>query len=460
MTHSSTAHAHAPALDRVQEGFETLGLIEPLCRAVRDENYVVPTPIQLQAIPHLLQGRDLIGCAQTGTGKTGAFALPILQRLAQERKAPGPKGASALILTPTRELAMQISDSFRVYGRHVKLSHAVVFGGVGYPQQIRTLSRGVDILVATPGRLLDLIEQRHARLDKVEVFVLDEADRMLDMGFLPSVRRIFSALPSGRQSMLFSATMPEEVAHLAKNFLVNPARVSVARQSTTAENIEQRVLFVDRENKSALLESVLRDESVERVIVFTRTKHGANKIVKNLSKSRIPAEAIHGNKSQSARVAALKKFRSGQSRILVATDIASRGLDVDGITHVINYELPNEAENYVHRIGRTARAGASGVAISFCDAEERAYLRNIEKTIARAVTVFEDHPFHSHAVASHGKRRDAPVPGNAGGRRTANRKSGAQPSGKSGASRDRWNRPAGETPKSNTGFRRWSRRPR
>ena len=396
-------------------GFDTLNLISPICRAVSEEKYTLPTPIQTEAIPHLLQGRDLLGCAQTGTGKTAAFALPILQGLAKHKEKPRPKEVRALILTPTRELALQIDESFQVYGRYLKFNQAVVFGGVSPKAQIRTLSRGVDVLVATPGRLLDLFNQGCLRMDKIDVFVLDEADQMLDMGFLPDVKKIFNAIPQTRQTVLFSATMPDEIVRLTHKFLNDPIKVSVSPPSRTVDKVDQRILFVDRENKSALLESILEDESVYRVLVFTRTKHGANRVAKTLSKKRIRTEAIHGNKSQSARMQALNKFRSGHVRVLVATDVASRGLDVDDITHVINYELPKEAESYVHRIGRTARAGAKGVAISFCDAEERSYLRTIERTINQAVTVDKEHPYHSDAIASKSSRRSGG--GNGNGRR-------------------------------------------
>ncbi|MCF8719889.1 DEAD/DEAH box helicase [Nitrospina gracilis] len=386
--------------------FESLNLIRPILRALQEEQYQTPTPIQAEAIPHLLQGRDLLGCAQTGTGKTAAFALPVLQRLAESNTVPGPKGARALILAPTRELAVQIEESFRVYGRHLKLSRTLVYGGVKAFHQIRALKRGVDILVATPGRLLDLMEQRAVHLDKVEAFVLDEADRMLDMGFLPDVRRIHSALPQNRQTMLFSATLPEEVRRLIRTFLNDPVHVSVSPPSSTAKNIAQKILFVDKENKKALLEAILGDAQIERVLVFTRTKHGANQVAKRLNQTRIRAEAIHGNKSQPARLQALEKFRSGKTRVLVATDIVARGLDVDGITHVINYELPKEAESYVHRIGRTARAGAAGVALSFCDAGERPYLSRIEKEIRCTVDVDAEHPYHSANVAALGSPRN------------------------------------------------------
>jgi len=394
------------SISPTQGGFDNLNLISPIRRAVREEKYSLPTPIQTQAIPHLLQGRDLLGCAQTGTGKTAAFALPILQRLAEKQKTPGPKSMHALILTPTRELAVQISDSFRTYGKYLKVNHAVVYGGVKYNSQIRALSRGLDIVVATPGRLLDLFDQGHLRMDEIDVLVLDEADRMLDMGFLPDIRKIFSAIPEERQTMLFSATLPEEIVKIAKRFLRDPVRVTVSPPASTVEKIDQRVLFVDRENKYDLLESILQDESMKKVLIFARTKHGSNRIVQKLSKIRIRAVALHGNKSQAARLEALKKFRDGKVRVLVATDIASRGLDVDGITHVLNYELPNEPESYVHRIGRTARAGTEGVAISFCDAGERGFLRNIERVTQQTVPVVEDHPFHSHAVAASAKRSD------------------------------------------------------
>jgi ATP-dependent RNA helicase RhlE len=388
----------------VSGGFDNLKLISPIRRAVREEKYSLPTPIQVQAIPHLLEGRDLLGCAQTGTGKTAAFALPILQRLAENQKNRRPKSMRALILTPTRELAVQISDSFRTYGRYLKINHTVIYGGVKYNAQIRALARGLDIVVATPGRLLDLFDQGHLRMDEIDVLVLDEADRMLDMGFLPDIRKIFTAIPEKRQTMLFSATLPDEIVKISKKFLQDPVQVTVSPPASTVEKIDQRVLFVDREKKYDLLESLLQDESLYRVLIFARTKHGSNRIVQKLSKIKVRALALHGNKSQAARLEALKKFRDGKVRVLVATDIASRGLDVDGITHVINYELPNEPESYVHRIGRTARAGTKGIAISFCDAGERGFLRDIERVIKRTVQVDEDHGFHSLAVASNSRR--------------------------------------------------------
>jgi ATP-dependent RNA helicase RhlE len=373
--------------------FSDLGLAEPLLRALSAEGYTQPTPIQAQAIPHLAAGRDLLGVAQTGTGKTAAFALPILGRLAAQRVAPLAKSARVLVLTPTRELAIQIADSFRRYGRHLQLRHAVVFGGVGQKPQVDALARGVDILVATPGRLLDLIGQRHVRLDGLSVFVLDEADRMLDMGFIHDVRRIIGLLPKERQTLLFSATMPGDIAHLADSILRNPVRVAVTPVASTVERIDQRVLFVAGSDKRSLLAELLRDPEIERALVFARTKHGADRIADQLDRHKIAAAAIHGNKSQNARQRALEDFRRGRVRVLVATDIAARGIDIDGITHVINFDLPQVAESYVHRIGRTARAGMSGTALSFCSGEERDLLRDIEKLTRRKLAVVENHPF-------------------------------------------------------------------
>jgi ATP-dependent RNA helicase RhlE len=371
--------------------FSQLALAEPLQRAVRAENYDAPTPIQAQAIPHLLAGTDLLGIAQTGTGKTAAFALPILQRLGAAR-APLPRGSvRALILTPTRELAIQIHESFRSYGRHLPLRSAVIFGGVGQKPQVDALARGVDILVATPGRLIDLMRQGHTRFDGVSIFVLDEADRMLDMGFIDDVKRVVAALPKQRQTLLFSATMPPPIERLASGILHSPVRVEVTPAASTVERVDQRVYFVDAASKRALLAELLKDKSIGRALVFTRTKHGANRVTEQLGRVGVNASAIHGNKSQSARQRALAEFRDGRTRVLVATDIAARGIHVDDISHVINYELPNVAETYVHRIGRTARAGATGVALSLCDASERPYLRAIEKLTGRPLTATE-HP--------------------------------------------------------------------
>jgi ATP-dependent RNA helicase RhlE len=390
----------------VTTSFSDLALIEPIQRALAAEKYSTPTPIQTQAIPHLLAGRDLLGIAQTGTGKTAAFGLPILQRLFQDKTPAGPKGARALILTPTRELAIQIADSLRTYGRHLHLRHALVYGGVGQRPQVDSLARGVDILIATPGRLLDLMGQGHVRLGGLSVFVLDEADRMLDMGFIRDVRRIAATMPQRRQSMLFSATMPADIADLAGSMLHDPVKVAVTPVASTVELIDQRVLFVETANKRALLTAMLNDPGIGRALVFTRTKHGANRVAEQLERSRINAEAIHGDKAQNARQRALANFRSGRTRVLVATDIAARGIDIDGITHVINYELPNMPESYVHRIGRTARAGASGVALSFCGPDERAYLRDIERLTRRPLTVVADHPYAMTAQALPEARAD------------------------------------------------------
>jgi ATP-dependent RNA helicase RhlE len=373
--------------------FEDLQLIEPLLRAVRTEGYNEPTPIQQQAIPHVLTGQDLLGCAQTGTGKTAAFALPILQRLNAAPRTE--RFIRVLVLAPTRELATQINDSFRAYGRHTNLKSTVIFGGVGQMPQVDALRRGVDILVATPGRLLDLMGQGHIKLDRIEVLVLDEADRMLDMGFIHDVRRIIAAVPRKRQTLLFSATMPPEIQELANNILSNPEYVAVTPVASTVETIQQSVYFVEKKDKPALLEHLLSDKSISRVLIFTRTKHGANKVVKQLSHVPVHAEAIHGNKSQTARERALANFKNGTIRVLVATDIAARGIDVDNITHVINYDLPNEPETYVHRIGRTARAGASGFAISFSDTEEREYLRDIERLIQLHIPRVTEHRYAS-----------------------------------------------------------------
>ncbi len=378
--------------------FSDLDLIDPILRALSAKNYTTPTPIQAQAIPPLLAGKDLLGVAQTGTGKTAAFGLPMLQQLAQARSPAGARGTRALVLAPTRELAIQIGEELQAYGRHLNLRQAVILGGVGQHPQVRALARGVDILIATPGRLLDLLGQGHLRLDRVTHFVLDEADRMLDMGFIHDVRKVVAALPKRRQTAFFSATMPREVARLAGDILVDPLRVEVAPSATTVEKVEQRVFFVETANKRALLAEVLKDPALSRVIVFSRTKHGANRIAEQLAKRGVDAAAIHGNKSQGARQRALEGFKSGRTRVLVATDIAARGIDVEEVSHVINFDLPNEPESYVHRIGRTARAGAAGVALSFCDAGEREFLRDIEKLTKQRLDIVAEHPFHAAAV--------------------------------------------------------------
>jgi ATP-dependent RNA helicase RhlE len=361
--------------------FNDFGLAEPITRALAQEQYTTPTPIQADAIPLVLAGRDLVGIAQTGTGKTAAFALPILNRIANNRKPLEKKSPRILVLSPTRELSGQILESFRTYGRHMRIQSALVIGGVPMGRQVRDLLNGLDVLVATPGRLLDLMKQNGVRLNHVEVLVLDEADRMLDMGFIHDIRTIIAKLPKERQTLLFSATMPREIADLASQMLRDPARVAVTPVASTVERVTQRVIMTDKSAKSALLIEVLRDEVTGQSLVFTRTKHGADKVVKALHHAGISAEAIHGNKSQNQRERVLGSFRSGKLKTLVATDIAARGIDVEGISHVINYDLPNMPESYVHRIGRTARAGAEGVAISFCDNEEVAFLRDIEKLI-------------------------------------------------------------------------------
>ena len=367
--------------------FKDLGLAEPLLRALEAEGYSKPSPIQAQAIPTLLQGGDLLGIAQTGTGKTAAFGLPLLQRLSENNIRPQPRSARALILAPTRELAVQIGESLKTYGRNLRLSRAVILGGVGQGPQVRSVARGVDILIATPGRLLDLVNQGHVRLDTVETLILDEADRMLDMGFVRDVKKIIAALPRQRQSLLFSATMPSSVNKLAGEILNRPERIEVTPKVVTVERIEQKLYPVNQKDKRALLATLLQDPELARVIVFTRTKHGANRLAGQLEKGGFSTEAIHGNKSQNARQKALQAFRSGEVRVLVATDVAARGIDVDGITHVVNYELPNVPEDYVHRIGRTARAGAKGIALSFCDASERSYLKSIERLTKRPMVV-------------------------------------------------------------------------
>ena len=371
--------------------FKQLGLSAPILKALEEQGYVKPSPIQEKAIPHALTGRDVLGCAQTGTGKTCAFATPILQQLDQ-RPAQG-HPIRALILTPTRELAIQIGESFDAYGKYLKLRHTVIFGGVGQNPQVEAIKRGVDVLVATPGRLMDLYQQGFVDLDKLEIFVLDEADRMLDMGFIHDVKKILKWLPAKKQTMLFSATMPGEVMELVNSLLHDPARVEVDPVSSPVEAIEQKICFVDKGNKTRLLAWLLEREGAKSALVFTRTKHGANKVARDLVKEGISTAAIHGNKSQTARQQALSDFKAGKLRCLVATDIAARGLDIEDLSHVFNYNLPEVPETYVHRIGRTGRAGRGGEAISFCDFGEKPLLKDIEKLIGRKVPVLEDHPF-------------------------------------------------------------------
>jgi ATP-dependent RNA helicase RhlE len=373
--------------------FKSLEVIEPILQALEDEGYSHPTPIQSQAIPIVLQKKDLLACAQTGTGKTAAFAIPILQLLAANPKDPKRRKVKCLVLTPTRELAIQIGESFAAYGKNVDLLHTVIFGGVGQNPQVNAIRNGIDILVATPGRLLDIIQQGFLSLHNVELFVLDEADRMLDMGFIHDVKRLLTLLPEKKQSLFFSATMPNEIVKLANTILKNPSKVAVTPVSSTVEIIQQYIYFVDKGNKQKLLLELLKNEAIKTVLVFTRTKHGADKVVKVLIANGITAEAIHGNKAQNARQRALTNFKNQTTRVLVATDIAARGIDVDELAYVINYEMSNIPETYVHRIGRTGRAGAAGTAYSFCDAEEKVYLKDVEKLIAKKIPVIDNHPF-------------------------------------------------------------------
>ncbi len=378
--------------------FEQLELIEPIQKALTKEGYTIPTPIQAEAIPYVLDGYDLLGCAQTGTGKTAAFSIPIIQNLYNERQHGKVRGIKALILTPTRELAIQIGESFTAYGKYTGVRHTVIFGGVGQKPQTDALERGVDVLIATPGRLLDLINQGFISLKYLDYFVLDEADRMLDMGFIHDIKRILPLLPKKRQSLFFSATMPPEIERLAGTILHEPQKVEVTPASSTVDKIDQSVYFVEKAEKVSLLTHLLKDSSLESVLVFTRTKHGADKVARVLAKANIGAEAIHGNKSQTARQRALTNFKDHTTRVLIATDIAARGIDVDHLSHVINYELPNVPETYVHRIGRTGRAGRSGVAYSFCDAEEVPYLKDIQKLIGKQIPVAGGNEFETADV--------------------------------------------------------------
>ena len=403
--------------------FSELDLIEPLQAAIAAVGYTTPTPIQAQAIPPLLDGRDVLGCAQTGTGKTAAFTLPVLQHIAEGEPARGRRPIRALVLTPTRELAAQIGESIANYGAGLPIRHTVIFGGVKQGAQVRELQRGIDILVATPGRLLDLMGQGYVALGGVDFFVLDEADRMLDMGFIHDVRRVLEKLPRDRQNLLFSATMPESIVRLAGSFLHDPVRVEVTPESTTVEAIKQTVMFCQRTEKRHLLAWLIKDRDVDSAIVFTRTKHGANRLVKQLERTGIEAVAIHGNKSQNARTRALDDFKKGEIAILVATDIAARGIDVDGISHIFNFDLPNVSESYVHRIGRTARAGRDGIAIAFCDETEGEYLRDIEALIGIEIPVDANHRWHAGAVVpppaaprrSQSRRPSGPNQGGGGG---------------------------------------------
>ncbi|TDF95380.1 DEAD/DEAH box helicase [Paenibacillus piri] len=374
--------------------FNDLNIIPAILKALSKENYTKPTPIQEQAIPAVLAGRDLLGCAQTGTGKTAAFAVPIIQLLSEQPNKPNTqRRIRSLILTPTRELALQISDNIQAYSRYTHLRCSAIVGGVSQKAQEQSLEQGVDILIATPGRLIDLINQKHADLRHVEILVLDEADRMLDMGFIHDVKKIIDKMPSKRQTLFFSATMPPEISKLVKSLLVNPVKVEITPVSSTADRIKQSVYLVDKENKQSLLNHLLQDKSIASALVFTRTKHGADRVARGLAKAGITAQAIHGDKSQNARQNALGNFKSGATRVLVATDIAARGIDVEELSHVINFNLPNIPETYVHRIGRTGRAGLSGIAISFCEIEEIPYLKDIEKLIRKTIFEVKDHPY-------------------------------------------------------------------
>lgn len=374
--------------------FNNLQLIEPVLKALSSEGYTNPTPVQQQSIPVILQQKDLLGCAQTGTGKTAAFAIPLLQLMhLQQQAGDDRRNIKALVLTPTRELAIQVADSFKAYGKFLSLKHLAVFGGVSTSMQVRALRQGADILIATPGRLLDLVNQRYISLQDIKYFVLDEADRMLDMGFIHDVKRIISKLPSQRQTVFFSATMAPEVQRLSIALLKHPVKVEVAPPATTADLVQQSLYYVEKDNKRSLLTHLLKDENIKTALVFTRTKHGADKVARYLTKAGIRAEAIHGNKSQQARQSALQNFTSRKTRVLVATDIAARGIDIEGMDHVINFELPNTPETYVHRIGRTGRAGSTGAALSFCDFEEKIYLKDIQRLIKKAIPVVKGHAF-------------------------------------------------------------------
>jgi ATP-dependent RNA helicase RhlE len=388
------------------KNFQELDLIEPIQRAIAAQNYTTPTPIQAQSIPHLLEGRDMLGCAQTGTGKTAAFALPVLQRLHETSTNSKQRKIRAIVLSPTRELAGQIQKSFDTYGRHLSLRSTVIYGGVSEKRQIRDLKKGVDIVVACPGRFLDLLGRGFIDLSSVECFVLDEADRMLDMGFINDIRRVIKKLPNRRQNLLFSATLPKSIVKLANKMLRNPVQVEIAPEKPTVDAIDQSIMYVQKRDKKRLIADLLAEPEVERSIVFTRTKHGANRLTKRLGKAGFPAIAIHGNKSQNSRQRALDGFRDGSYDVLVATDVASRGIDVDDITHIFQFDLPDDPESYVHRIGRTGRAGRTGVAISFCDESEAKKLRKVEKVIGQSIPADEEHEYHCQsAVPSRGNRR-------------------------------------------------------
>ena len=427
--------------------FKDLGLVDPILQALDAQGYTHPTPIQEQSIPILLEKKDLLGCAQTGTGKTAAFAIPIIQHLYNSNNNSGQRKVRALVITPTRELAIQIADSFTAYGKFTKIKNTVIFGGVKQGGQTQALNRGVDVLIATPGRLLDLMSQGYITLKDIEYFVLDEADQMLDMGFIHDIKKVIAKLPVKRQSLFFSATMAKSIVELSQKILGNPERVTVKPEQATAERVEQALYYVEKDDKVKLLAHLVESHGKPSTLVFSRTKHGANKIVKMLEQVNIPAEAIHGNKTQNARQKALNNFKDGTTKVLIATDIAARGIDVDGLKLVVNYDLPNVPETYVHRIGRTGRAKASGVALSFCDHEEKTYLRDIEKLIKQSIPVIDEHPFYSQrvldapAIAPKKPQRQQrpPRPGSGSG--------GGRPSGGGSRNSGGGNKPAGRRPK-------------
>ena len=416
--------------------FKELGLVEPILRALQDQGYERPTPIQAQAIPVLLEGKDLLGCAQTGTGKTAAFSIPIVQDLYNRAPPKGKRRIKTLVVTPTRELAIQIGENFTAYTKYTDIKNTVIFGGVKQTSQVYKLHQGIDVLVATPGRLLDLINQRYISLDHIEHFVLDEADQMLDMGFIHDIKKLLKILPAKRQSLFFSATMPSTIVKLSNEILGNPARVTIAPEKTTAEKVEQRIYHVNKKNKTKLLVDLLGGELNDSTLVFSRTKHGANKIVKDLDSAGIKSAAIHGNKSQAARQRALQQFKDGELQALIATDIAARGIDIDELSYVVNYDLPNVPESYVHRIGRTGRAGASGLAVSFCMLEERPFLKDIEKLIKTSIPVVEDHDFEfkMEDAAEPSLKKQGGGRGRSQGRSNNKPKSGGGSSSRSGGS--------------------------
>lgn len=419
--------------------FKDLGLVEPILRALQDQGYERPTPIQAQAIPVLLEGKDLLGCAQTGTGKTAAFSIPIVQDLYNLQPPKGKRRIKTLVVTPTRELAIQIGENFTAYTKYTDIKNTVIFGGVKQTSQVYKLHQGVDVLVATPGRLLDLINQRFISLNDIEHFVLDEADQMLDMGFIHDIKKLLKILPNKRQSLFFSATMPSAIVKLSNEILGNPARVTIEPEKTTAEKVEQRIYHVNKKNKTKLLIDLLSKELNDSTLVFSRTKHGANKIVKDLDKAGIKSAAIHGNKSQAARQRALKQFKDGELTALIATDIAARGIDIDELSYVVNYDLPNVPESYVHRIGRTGRAGASGLAISFCMLEERPFLKDIEKLIKTSIPTVDDHDFEfkMEDAAEPSLKKQGGGRGRSQGRNNNKPKSGGNSSKSSGGNRNR-----------------------